>query len=246
MTIFSTGMKNKWSYLNYIDLFAGPGLCYNFKRAREILGSPLLSLNTRDPFTSIHLVEMKERVLNALRKRVLRHSRKDSVYIYEGDCNEEVANLRNNLSIGYDSLDLAFLDPEGFELSFETIRALTKDRKMDLIVNFPTSGIRRNIQKTASRDSSRLDLLVPGWREVYRNPLPTSEAAALAILDHFKKLLEGIGYETIEPADRISIFTSDTKTHLYDLIYASKNKRGKDFWQKVARKALEGSQKTLF
>lgn len=236
-------MKNLWPTRSYIDLFAGPGLCYNYQRKREVPGSPIFALKSLEPFTYIHLVELNKKIREILKERIRIYrpeNNKTKVLVYPGDCNEKVEQIRKRLS--HNSLDLAFLDPEGFELHFQTIRSLTEGRRMDLIINFPTSGIRRNTRNMAAEDSSLLDGLVPGWKEVYSKPFTSEKVAAQAILGHFKELLEKIGYKKIERGDQISVFSSGTRVHLYDLIFATKHSRGEDFWKKVARRASHGEQ----
>jgi len=246
--VFSKSMKNKWKHRNYIDLFAGPGLCYNSKQGKEIFGSPLLALKAKDPFTSLHLVELDSRILEILKKRLDIHRPKSStieIYLYNGDCNEEIDNVIENLSRDW-SLSLAFIDPEGFELEFETLRKLVDTRRVDLIINFQTSGVLRNIKRGWRNPHSRLDDLVPGWRELFSHPIVDHKEATLEVLNLFKRKLEELGYREIKDENQIPVYSSSTQQKLYDLIFACRHPLGEKFWKAVARKAAQRLQRTLF
>jgi hypothetical protein len=58
--IFETSMRSKWPERNYIDLFAGPGKNIIKKTGNMLLGSPILALITRHPFTSYYFTELKK------------------------------------------------------------------------------------------------------------------------------------------------------------------------------------------
>ena len=49
--VFETSMRRKWPRRYYIDLFAGPGKCICRGTKVIYLGSPLLALTTKHPFT---------------------------------------------------------------------------------------------------------------------------------------------------------------------------------------------------
>jgi three-Cys-motif partner protein len=49
--VFETSMRGHWSARNYIDLLAGPGKNQMRETGTFTLGSPLLALTTRYPFT---------------------------------------------------------------------------------------------------------------------------------------------------------------------------------------------------
>lgn len=242
--IFSKAMKNK-KFRNYIDLFAGPGLCYNSDQKREILGSPLLALNSPIPFTSIHLVELNPIVLDILKQRVSSHTHRNIVHFYAGDCNEKIIEVIEHLPQEW-SLSVAFIDPEGFELKFATLKQLAEGRRLDLIVNFPTSGVLRNIKRERRKERSRLDDLVPGWRQKIPPVIEDPQQAILELLDLFKQKLKGLGYREFKDENQISIHSSSTQVKLYDLIFASKSPLGEKFWKAVARKAAQRLQRTLF
>jgi three-Cys-motif partner protein len=75
--IFSKGMKNRWPKRVFIDVMAGPGLCKIRDTGSELDGSPLIALN--HPFTDFVFVESDPSLCEALKKRVARHAKGQSV-----------------------------------------------------------------------------------------------------------------------------------------------------------------------
>ena len=66
---FTTAMKSHWSQLHYIDLFAGAGI-ERLRGGGLEWGSPLLAALTDNPFTRLHLCEIDEERVAALRQRL--------------------------------------------------------------------------------------------------------------------------------------------------------------------------------
>ncbi|MBI5667693.1 MAG: three-Cys-motif partner protein TcmP [Chloroflexi bacterium] len=163
---FTTSMRNKqWSALGYIDLLSGPGK-NRFQPSGDILlGSPLIALTTRYPFTYYHFVEMGNQEHNALEQRIASSEHVERVKVIYGDCNVIVNSMVAEIEARdrqflaehkWSSLNLAFLDLEGLELEWATVEKLGRVRKMDLIINFSTSGFTRNAaQMLESENTAR-------------------------------------------------------------------------------------------
>ena len=72
--VFETSMRQKWQRRAYIDLFAGPGKCVDRKTGEVFLGSPLVALTTRYPFTEYWFVDKEQPNIDALSaRRTARH-----------------------------------------------------------------------------------------------------------------------------------------------------------------------------
>jgi hypothetical protein len=74
----------------------------------------------------------------------------------------------------YQSLNLAFLDPEGLELRWNTVAKLASLLKMDLIINYPEGGINRMMVNVfQSPEENAVDLFFGAWewRKIYANYL---------------------------------------------------------------------------
>jgi hypothetical protein len=77
--------RNPSLYHVYIDAFAGAGVHLSRTDQQVIPGSPLNALKVRPPFQEYHLIDIKPKKVENLRKLI--GDRRD-VSIYEGDCNQ--------------------------------------------------------------------------------------------------------------------------------------------------------------
>lgn len=133
------GSTIKWDALCYIDLFAGPGKCVVTDTGDVYLGSPLLALTTRYAFTSCFFVDIDPAVVVALETRCQASSVRERVHCFVGDSNAIVGDIVKRIRSAPEvrqSLNLAFLDPEGLELHWRTVARLAQLRT-DLIVYYP-------------------------------------------------------------------------------------------------------------
>ena len=128
---FTTSMKgDKWESLHYIDLFAGAGI-ERMENSNELdWGSPMIAAQA--PFTKLHLCERQNDKYDTLKKRIIQ-IRPDS-QILKGDSNQNIHDIINEIPPR--SLSLAFLDPYGLHLDFQTLVIISK-RRADLIIFFP-------------------------------------------------------------------------------------------------------------
>ena len=141
MDIFTRGMKAKWQgHLTYVDLFAGPGRCLVRDTHGEVDGSPLIALS--HGFSKYILLEENPENLRALRQRCGKSPKHRSIQIIEGDCNVGIDKVVP------DGLSLAFIDPTGIDIHFDTIRKLTSGRTVDLLMTVQFGmDIKRNFER---------------------------------------------------------------------------------------------------
>ena len=69
MNMFNSGMKNKWAFRAYVDLFSGPGICIDRATGREFYGSPLRAMGCKTPFTHLYLNDSDAESVRALEVR---------------------------------------------------------------------------------------------------------------------------------------------------------------------------------
>jgi three-Cys-motif partner protein len=75
--VFITSMRKKpWRAIHYIDLFAGPGKCRS-ETGEVYLGSPLIALQTAQPFDRYFYVDLDEQNITALKQRCAASSLQD-------------------------------------------------------------------------------------------------------------------------------------------------------------------------
>lgn len=241
INIMTTSMRNKpWRARFYIDLQAGPGK--NKIGSQYHLGSPLIALTTEHSFTHYRFNEWDDENNSVLRQRVDASPLKEKVNIYQQDVNKvvfeicaEIDRIDNSRDFAnmWSSLNLAFLDPEGLELHWETVERLAKIRKMDMIINFSTSGILRNIGK-GNLEIVNTFFGTEAWQQSYR-PTANATAKRRILIDFYLQRLQQFGYHT--DVDPDIVFKNSNNVQVYSLIFASKNELGDKFWQQAAKEA---------
>ncbi len=247
---FTTSMKDKkWRALNYIDLQAGPGKNRFSPSGYLLLGSPLIALTTRFSFDHLFLVEMGQSNFNALEKRVGASQSNASVQLYNEDCNravnrivEHISRLDSRYLVGeWPSLNLAFLDPEGLEIEWITVEKLASLNRMDLIINFSTSGITRNAGQYADLEVETVFDRFFGtreWRSIYRQThRHGSTAVRRALIDFYLSRLKEMGY--VETKRQEKEFKNQRNVQVYTMIFASKHDLAIQFWNDAIKHVVQ-------
>ena len=226
MEIFTKGMSKKWS-MTYIDLFAGPGRCLIESLGIEKDGSPLIALESG--FSKYIFIEKNSDDLEALKKRCQNSPKQSKIEFIPGDCNEVVDRIRPT------DLSLAFIDPTGIDVHFETIRTLTSNRRVDILMNIQLGmDIKRNFARYKREgDGSDLGHFLGGnvpWDKI---------VTARDAVNLYKQRIKGLGYGTVEFKD-VTVRNQKRNVPMYFLFFASKNPRGLDFWNKITKKDESG------
>lgn len=215
----------------FIDLFAGPG------RARTqdgecIDGSPLIAAqHEKSPFTKLILCELDDENIRALESRMGKFG--DRVRIVPGDSNANVDEVLR--LIPPHGLNIAFYDPFAPKtFKWETLKVLGRMKRMDLLIHFPTMGVKRNF------DSVDIDAMVgcEDWRTRVKRPADT-----VLLFEYLRRSLVDLGYsdETV----RSLPIKNDQGGTVYHLVYATKNPLGNKIWESVVKTDASG-QRSLF
>lgn len=235
----------KWSGLTYIDLFAGPGICRSRESKTRFPGSCLIAANASKAFTKLILCEEDIELSNALQLRISAHGAAHRTSIITGDCNDRINEITSLIPSG--ALNVAFVDPTGLHHRFETIKKLTQGRRMDLLVLFADSyDIHRNFKLYDRQTDSNLDAVLgpnSDWRSrIAQVPNQDRKSVCRFFADLYtEQLQKNLGYDHFGQ----QMVLRDGTIPLYRLIYASKDARGVDFWNKAIGKNLSG-QSELF
>lgn len=251
--LFEKSMRGKsWCARCYIDLYAGTGKFQLEGQCNFHLGSALLALTTKHPFTHYFFVEKSQENFDILCQRC-EGATQTKKKILCGDANlrvkeivDEIKSIEHNrLRDEWSSLNLAFLDPDGLELEWETIEKLASVRKMDLIIYYSQSGLTRNFENCISLDADTdIDRFFGDreWRNIYK----TSQSSVhRKLIDHYKHKLSRLGYLDIRDVeDSLEPLMKNSKdAPLYRLIFASKHERGHEFWKKITERDLYGNKR---
>jgi three-Cys-motif partner protein len=255
---FVVSMHDKpWRSMHYIDLFAGPGKCRDRRSGEIYLGSPLIALKATYPFTRYFFVDLDPDNIAVLHERCLASPLSDRIHYFAGDSNDVVDQIAERISAidrkfiagRWSSLNLAFLDPQGMDLYWETVKTLAELRRMDLIIHYPQMGLTRYMpQACNTAEENKVDLFFGGreWREVYQE---WRERTGLhrQLIDHYKEKLRGLGYEEVIRGDEPEPLMRNVarRAPLYRLIFASKHPLGHDFWREVTKRDVYGQHRLL-
>ena len=129
----------------YVDLFAGTGLVKVKDTGDIVAGSaPCASMSGKGFDYSI-MVEMNKNRCKILKKRMLKIPRKDDFDIVNGDANEVIDNVIDKIKSRFNNpIILAFVDPEGLEIKFRTLKALSDGfPSCDFLINANDQGASR-------------------------------------------------------------------------------------------------------
>lgn len=172
ITAYNVALKNKPFKRVYIDGFAGAPVCKIRSKALEettpspfledeetteaqerfIAGSPLRAMKCDPGFHHIRFFDLDETRAATLTELAVGDSR---IKVKTGDCNPGLVELAGKFT---DRLlrGIAFLDPYGAHLQWETIVALAATGKIECIINFPAAMA---INRLITRDGN----IPPKW-----------------------------------------------------------------------------------
>ncbi len=238
--IFAIGMKNKWSGLNYIEICSGPGRCIDRYNGKEFDGTALTIINHKS-FEFIKkaiFIDNNIEVIETLNKRLQFLGKSHFAKAVEGDYNniEQIELILSKLP--QKCLNLVLLDPTDCSVPFSLIKVIDKSLiNTDFIMNvaFGTDLKRgRNLRNAILNDNypSRVKYeSFLGSADFFENiqvietaKKGTEDNLIRLFLSEYKKNLTQIGFKQLD--------LEPVKQYYY-LLYASKSKRGLDFWQKA-------------
>jgi three-Cys-motif partner protein len=247
--IFSTGMKNKWE-INYVEICSGPGRCISRDSGTEFNGTAL-SILKHDAFKYIHkaiFFDFNPAIVDSLNKRIENLKIENAKAIigdyYKPD--EICDNIKKG--INHRSLNLVLIDPTDCSVPFSLISHLKRTiPNIDFIINIATrSDFNRNIREvllnqvkyknTVRKYSSFLNTT-----SFFENPenlrfaeLNQNLELRNAFRDAYIQSLKDIGYEH---------FKLSSINNLYDILFATANPKGIEFWNKATKHNYDGQGK---
>jgi len=140
------------------------------------------------------------------------------------------------------ALSVAFADPYGLHLDYETVRTIAAKR-CDLIILLADNmdALRNWATYYMNNPKSSLDRFMgePGWRDILEKA--SSDRMAQALRERYEDRLRALGYEYFAH-ERVR---NSKGTKLYTLVFASAHPTGLRFWRAAAA-VDEGGQRKLF
>jgi three-Cys-motif partner protein len=232
---------------HYVDGMAGPGVC----RLRETRpgpylawGSPLLALRSQPEFQQCTFLEVDHRKVEALRTRTAAYG--ERAIVCQGDVNSDLGRLLGD-QVPPRAPCFCFLDPQGIELSFETISAVActrgRRRKPELLVLFPLRMALLRLL-TLSRPvgaelEERLHRAFGGreWLKIYnarREGQITATCARTEYLKLYCDKVRALGYAWVQSKAIVAPRAPGMRRQeMYHLIFATDHPAGQEIMRDV-------------
>ncbi|HTX92085.1 MAG TPA: three-Cys-motif partner protein TcmP [Anaerolineales bacterium] len=254
--MFGVSMKNmKLRRRSFIDLFCGTGKFKIEGSSNYYLGSSLIALTAEVPFTHYYFSDSNAENVEILQKRSASLDFQKKFMV--GDSNKLVRDIVDELLTVdkkyipgvWPSLNLAFLDPDGLELEWQTVATLASVNRMDLIIHYSQGGLTRNLSKFFAAEGETLIDRFFGdteWREIYAHHRDKPEGVHRYLIDHYKEKLQSLGYKEIkEEGWTEPLLRNRRRVPLYRLLFASKHELGNEFWKTVTERDMYGQKPLL-
>ena len=172
--IFTTGMKNLWDSLVYIDLFSGAGFARIKGTSKIRMSSALIALSAKHKFDKYILCEEDDKCLNALKTRVSKYFPEANVQYINGDSNKNVEEIIKAIpkhSKDEKVLRFCFVDPFSLNLKFATVRKLSAVGKIDFLILLALHmDANRNLFNYINENSKKVDEFIEdtAWRDQFK------------------------------------------------------------------------------
>jgi len=235
--IFTSGMKNKWGKLVYIDLFAGAGYAKVIEKNKIYKNSAFIAMSTPNTFAKYILCEQDPERFNALKARVERDFNHLDVTLLHCDSNNNTRQIKQAMPVymkGSTVLSFCFVDPFSLNLKFSTIKDLG-DKFVDfLILQALHMDANRNFVKYINEQSNTISdyLGFQDWRKDFESDGVLNNKDFVKFLsDSYQKQMNLLGYQTTKHAHPIR--SSSRNLPLYYLSFFSRHLRGEEFFTKV-------------
>jgi three-Cys-motif partner protein len=222
----------------YIDLFCGPGRCKVRDTAEWLDGGVVAawkkSLEGDTPFTQIFIgdIDTRRRQAAATRLRQLGAP----VMEVDGGAADAVKQVVVNLN-PY-GLHFAFLDPFDLgALNFDIIVALSRFKRIDMLVHISQMDLQRNAVNYATADDSPFDTFAPGWRERV-NINQSQQKLRQDIILYWRDKVAELGVGTSQD---VRLITGGKNQSLYWLLLAAKHDLALKFWATASNVEGQGN-----
>lgn len=254
--IFAQGMKNRWDgNLHYIEICSGPGRLIDYVSGEEFDGSALAILRHQGAqlLRSALFVDINPAVVNTLNTRIEKLGNFGAMnpVAIQGDYNSKESLKEVFAHKPSGGLNLVFIDPTDLSVPFDTLRYLSSNLgHFDLLVNVAIGhDFRRNAKQSVLNESfSRARdkyerflgrphyLSSPEVLDRLEKSGDWCKELSQFFLEAYKEQLRSLGFchFGIRPIE-----------HYYYLLFATRDKRGIEFWDKCQKIEFNG-QRALF
>ena len=222
----------------YVDVYCGFGRAVIRESGEKIDGSPLVAFKcARDigvPFSEIHIADSSEDTCRAAEQRIIRAGGKPMTEVGPA----EVTAARIVRKLNPHGLHFVFLDPYNLDdLPFSVIEAFSSLKRIDMLIHVSAQDLQRNLDTYSANTDSPLDRFAPGWRQAV-DLKQTQASTRAAFIEYWISKIEALG---LPPSEHAQLVTGPIKNQrLYWLVFASRHKLAKEFWDKIRNLSGQG------
>ena len=234
--MFTRGMRKNWNQLVYIDLYSGPGYCRIKENNKILKSSPFIALSLPIPFDKYIFCDSDSQSISALEERISRsHPGKNTLCLH-ADANvaiEDIKVLIPQHGTNNKVLTFCFVDPYDLNINFDTIKILTKNKLVDiLILQAYFMDANRNYDNYIKDDNEKISkyLGFNNWRDEYQSSTYYPNDFVVYLMKHFDDNMKQLKF--LDPV-RTSIKIPQKNVKLYYLSFYSRHPLGNDFFNKV-------------
>lgn len=245
--IFAGGMKNKWP-LNYIEICSGPGRCINRQEGCEFDGTAIAIMNHKQ-FQHVNkaiFYDYDENVINTLNQRISNMHLSHKAIAKFGDYNHPDTICADLKGFDGNSLNLIFIDPTDCSVPFSLIKRISNTLgKVDLIINVATmTDFNRNIQM-AFDDPKRAEKYIRFLDD--SDFFTSAENRILCAKKDYQRLRKQFRESYMNSLKKVGFnyFDYTPINGFYDILYATSNPKGIEFWEKATKVIDSTGQRSI-
>jgi three-Cys-motif partner protein len=152
--------KQTWAKTIYFDGFAGSGLIEEEKEEiKKGTALRILDISIPKPFDLYYFVELDQDRKKHLEETIQKNYFGKNAHVVQADCNDKLIKLADFLKKNKKYRALAFIDPYGMSVNWNSIEVL-KDLGIDLWILIPTGiGVNRLLKKDGNISEAWLNKL---------------------------------------------------------------------------------------
>jgi len=243
-----TGVAGPWKgHLNYLEICSGPGRCILQGSLQEVDGTALRVVNS-ERFAKIEnavFLDYDKDAVAVLNERIADLGQAHKAKAIVADYTDPDTVIAACSHFSPRSLNLVFVDPTDCSVPFASIKAIVERlRNVDLLINFALgTDVTRNLARAIVAPDRYADVYAKYqralgdpdfWgRDVVQTAASMKQHGKLRMLfrEAYIAKLKGLGFNYF---DEIPV------RHFYELLFATSNKKGIDFWKRIAAKDEHG------
>ena len=249
---YTTALKNFGFTLHYVDAFAGSGTVRVKEGAgveQQVPGSAVRALEIGDrPFDRLLFVERDPANAGALREEIARRDAQARAEVAEEEANGRLADFASWLGgpAQWQHRAFVFIDPFATDVNWETVEALAKSKRCDVLMLIPLMAVRRLVKRAGlPRPDHQTALTRIYGNDSWRNLYTRSESGAYsapgfrAIVQLYVQRLETVFVRVVDPERTLG---ASSERSMFTLLFAASNKRGATVAVPIAKGVFDAAQ----